>query len=93
MQKLQILMERYVLSKHLALQIHLKTAYFLFLLSFLSVNFLNAQTTITEKIIASDGEAEDYFGNAVSISGDNLVVGAYSNNGNTGLGVGTTMEF
>lgn len=81
MQKLQILMERYVLSKHLALKIHLKTAYFLFLLSFLSVNFLNAQTTITEKIIASDGEAEDYFGNAVSISGDNLVVGAYSNNG------------
>jgi hypothetical protein len=33
--------------------------------------------THTAKLIASDGANSDYFGNSVSISGDNIVIGAY----------------
>ena len=34
------------------------------------------------KLVASDGEAEDYFGRSVSISGDYAIVGAYGKEGN-----------
>ncbi len=36
-------------------------------------------TTETAKLTASDGEESDYFGYSVSISGDNIVIGAYGN--------------
>ena len=39
-------------------------------------------TTQTEKLIASDGAAGDYFGHSVSISGDNIVIGAYYDDDN-----------
>jgi len=37
--------------------------------------------TQTAKLIASDGAESDYFGNSVSISGDDVVVGAYNSDG------------
>jgi hypothetical protein len=36
------------------------------------------------KLIASDGDTGDCFGTSVSIDGDNIVIGAYGDNGNTG---------
>ena len=36
-----------------------------------------ADMTQTAKLTASDGAADDYFGNSVAISGDTVVVGAY----------------
>jgi hypothetical protein len=36
------------------------------------------------KLTASDGAADDYFGNSVSVSGDTAVVGAYGKNSNKG---------
>ncbi|GAF91309.1 unnamed protein product, partial [marine sediment metagenome] len=35
-----------------------------------------------QKLLASDGEANDYFGHAVAISGDTAVVGAYGDDDN-----------
>ena len=37
-------------------------------------------TTETAKLLASDGTSYDHFGYSVSISGDNVVIGAYRNN-------------
>ena len=34
--------------------------------------------TQTAKLTASDGAADDYFGSSVAMSGDTVVVGAYS---------------
>ncbi len=34
--------------------------------------------TETAKLLASDGEASDYFGKSIGISGDNIIIGAYS---------------
>ncbi len=36
------------------------------------------------RLTASDGEAEDHFGNSVSISGDEIVIGAYGDDSNKG---------
>jgi plastocyanin len=47
--------------------------------SIAKMNTLRAEET---KLTASDGEAEDYFGLSVSISGDNVVAGAYGNDDN-----------
>ena len=41
-----------------------------------------ANTTETAKLLASNGMANDWFGYSVSISGDNVVVGAYGGNNN-----------
>ena len=40
--------------------------------------------TETAKLAASDGAGDDNFGNAVSISGNTVVVGAYGVNGSQG---------
>lgn len=51
-----------------------------------------ANTTQTEKLIASDGTAGDYFGHSVSISGDNIVIGAY-NDDDSGTNSGSAYLF
>ena len=38
----------------------------------------------TVKLVASDGAIEDYFGKAVSLSGDTVLIGAYEDNDNGG---------
>jgi Ni,Fe-hydrogenase III small subunit len=50
-------------------------------LSFVNVN-LNAQAIDLDKILADDGVSHDYFGYSVSISGDQLVVGAHLDDDN-----------
>ena len=45
-------------------------------------------STETAKLLPSDGAAADYFGNSVSISGDNLVIGA-SRDDDNGSGSGS----
>jgi len=54
----------------------------------------NAGTwTQTAKVTASDATAYDYFGNAVSISGDYVAIGAYSDSPNNILGAGSVYIF
>src|SRR6185436_2272904 len=52
--------------------------------------FVRSGTTWSEqqKLLGSDGAADDYFGRSVSLSGDTAVVGAYQNPypGPTGAG-------
>ena len=55
----------------------------IFLILFLGTG-LFAEWTELQKIIASDGAAQDYFGKSVSISGDYAVIGAYEDNDESG---------
>ena len=42
----------------------------------------DGSTWIESKIIASDGAANDYFGSSVSVSGNHILIGAYSDDDN-----------
>ena len=57
-------------------RLSVKYTYSLVALMFLLSNLLYAQSPNPANIIASDGEAEDNFGNSISVSGDYMVVGA-----------------
>ena len=44
--------------------------------------FASAQTNEDLKLIASDGAAEDYFGNSVAVSGNTAVIAAWRDDDN-----------
>jgi len=45
------------------------------------------------KLIAADGEADDYFGVSVSINGDYAIVGVYGDDNNNGIDAGSAYIF
>jgi len=55
---------------------------FLILLLFLIISNLSAEWNEIQKIIASDGEVEDRFGNSVSLDGDYAIVGVTGDDDN-----------
>ena len=46
-----------------------------------------------EKIVAADGEADDYFGASVSINGDYAIVGVYGDDNSNGIDAGSAYIF
>jgi len=64
----------------------------LFVFWFLSTA-LSAQVFESFQLSASDGATSDFFGNAVSISGDAVLVGAYWDSTDAGIGAGSAYVY
>ena len=81
MKNLSPIKKRYSLFEHPMLLTKVHTLFFA-VFFFLFTSSLWAQPPNLDKILASDGAYSEWFGSSVSISGDQLVIGAYGGDDN-----------
>ncbi len=71
----------------------MKKALFILLITVFTVNFIHANWNEVQKLLAGNGEANDWFGYSVSIDGDYAVVGAYLDDNNEFVDAGAAYVF